>query len=855
MNFYSNFTSYIFPKLGYIKVPKFKIPSEDLIKFNLNSNSSSQEYLLCLADDGYNRKLKSGIIPQNKAKIYWDRILFELSEINKLLFTDYILLVYNIIRFCDNNGILNSPSRGSCGGSLLLYAIGVVKIDAIKHELLFERFVASGRTEIKEINGEKYIKSENLPDIDIDSDRELKYKINNFIQEQFPNRTCSIKTVNTLQGKSVIKEVLKCYEDFNEEDAKYVSDIIETKFGKVEQISDALVNNDKFKKWAQDHKESVELSEKINTLYKNFSVHASGIALCEEQLDDNIPIELSSTREPVSCYDMDSCQMYSIKLDNLGLKNLTSIKLCLDLIGKKLEDIDINDESIYTFLRLSENYRGIFQAEDGLGKSVMRKLQCNNIEDITMSIAIGRPGSMKFLDEILEARNEGLNKEIDIRVKDILSSTYSVIIYQEQIMALSRRMANFTPQEADGLRKGIGKKIKEKILLYKDRFIDASIKNGYEPEFVKEMWDTFVASGDYLFNKSHSCGYAYLSGICSYLKSNYPTEFFYSLLVNSKNESKPLEEICNISSELPKFGVNLLKPHLIKSGIDFKIEDKNNIRIGIGNIKGVAEKSLVKLKNFCHQYSNKFEIFSGAEQSGLPIGILNALIYAGCLDDYLTESRSKTVLESSAYNILTDREKERVLEFGPKFNFNLIEVIRYLSKPQEGSIKSFLKESRLETIREKFRPYNEIYKQNIKNEELCGYILEKALIGFSYSYRLFDIIKKTYADIITINEAKGELDDNKVMVCGEVTEVRSGKSKKGNKYVKFSFTDSTGEFSALLMEKNFEGNNEANNDKKIEEGDIVVIKGTKKGDIIFCDKIVNQNVLVALKYSQLKNKD
>ncbi len=501
MNFQEQFSNYDFPLLGYIKIPRIPIPEEDLKRLNLNKDNSSEDYLKALANEGFKKKIESGIIPKDKSEIYLNRINHEISEITKLLFTDYILLIYHIIRFCKNNGILNSPSRGSCGGSLLLFALDVVKIDGEKHSLLFERFISAGRTEIKEFNGEKYILSANLADVDIDSDRNLKYKINEFVAATFPNKTAPIKTFGTLQGKSAIKEVLKAYEEFKEEDAKEVSNLIETVFGKVEEISDALEDNIKFKEWAVKHEKTVQIAQQINCLIKNTSVHASGIIVCDTELLDNMPLELSSDKKVIVGYDMEYAQMFGVKIDNLGLKNLGAIKTCLDLIGKKMEDIDVEDESIYKFLSETNHYRGVFQAEDGLGKSVMKKLKCKNIEDVILSIAIGRPGSMKFLDEILEVREGKKIRNVDSRIKDTLASTFNVIVYQESIMALARIMANFSPQEADGLRKGIGKKLKDKVLEYKEKFIERSLKNGFDEQVVIELWQTFEDSGDYLFNK------------------------------------------------------------------------------------------------------------------------------------------------------------------------------------------------------------------------------------------------------------------------------------------------------------------------------------------------------------------
>lgn len=853
----NNYQKYNLPKLGYIKLPSMEITRQDRERLGIKGNSNV-EYLRALARDGFENKIKSGHIPVKLSDLYWDRIVFELSEIEKLLFTDYILLVYSIIKFCDNNGILNGYGRGSCAGSLLLYCLGVTKVDPIKYKLLFERFISSGRTEFKEIDGVKYIKSENLPDVDIDSDRELKYKINEFIETQFPRRTAQIKTLGTLQGKSAIKEVLKIYEEYSEEQAKEISDIIETRFGKVEQISDALSNdpkkeNKKFKEWATLHEESVRISSQINGLIKNSSVHASGIILCEEEINKSIPLELSSDsndRTPVTAYDMIGAQMFGVKIDNLGLKNLTSIKECLSLINKKMEDIDVNDKSIYNFLKKSSDYRGIFQAEEGLGKSVMKKLQCNDIEDITMSIAIGRPGSMKFLDEIVEARKDNINiRDIDKRIKDILSPTYNVIVYQEQIMALSRTMAGFTAQQSDGLRKGIGKKIVDKILEYEPKFKEGALKNNYSQDLIDGLWRTFVDSGDYLFNKSHASGYGHLSAICAYLKANHPIEFFYSLLKNAKNETKPQEEIAAISEELPRFGIKLVGPDLIKSSDDFVIENKNTIRMGLGNIKGVSDKALAKLKNFCHAHSNKFEIFKAANECGINIAVLANLILAGAMDDYITQTRTLTVREMQTWNLLTEREQKMFLAIGKDFEFDVIKIIQYLKVPQNGTTKPFISAKRLQTIRRDYNKYHEMYKQNSKNEDLCSYIMEKSLLGFSYSQDLVEILNRENSgyEVITIQEAMGRDMKENVVIAGEITEVRSGTSKNKNKYVKCMISDGTGSIYIMLMQKNFEENDEINNGAKYESGQIVLANGQKGSDIVFCDKIIIQNIKIITK--------
>ncbi len=374
---------------------------------------------------------------------------------------------------------------------------------------------------------------------------------------------------------------------------------------------------------------------------------------------------------------------------------------------------------------------------------------------------------------------------------------------------------------------------------------------------VKHKDHNFYAEGIVVSN-SHSTGYGYLTAICSYLKVNHTTEFFYSLLKNAQYESKPLEEIALISEELPYFNIELLQPHLLKSDIDFKIEGKGKIRMGLGNIKSISEKSLEKLRNFCHEYSSKFDVFHSANECGIGIGILQNLISAGTLNDYLFgQSRTKLVLEAALFNQLTPREKKRVLELGIEHNYDLIKIIQFLSKPQNGSDKPFIKEKRLNTLREDFKPYQKMYNINSKNEELCSYLKERELLGFSYSQDLNKILGKHYDNIVSIYEAKTELDGSRVTIGGNITELKSSKSKNGNKYIKIKLNDGKDSVDCLIFQHKFEENDQLNNNVKLEEGQLVAVNGSRKGeDAIFADKIVIQDCKIVSKLSDLpKEKD
>ena len=856
-NFVNQFEKYDFPKLGFIKIPRFNISKEDIKNFKLGNKFNSSDYLAALIKYKFDEKLKNKIIPTSEIQKYQDRLEYEFNEITRLYFTDYILLVYHLINFCKNNNILNSFGRGSSGGSLLLYILDCVKINPIKYNLLFERFISSARTELKEIDGETYISSGSLPDFDLDSQRSLKYKINEYIDKQFPNKTVAICNISTFQTKVLLKEVLKTYEEVTEENTKEVSKMIEAQFGKIESLDEALITNEDFKEWARKHEETIKIAKLLYQLNKNKSVHASGILICNENIKDCLPLELDSDKNIVCGYTMNDAQMFGVKFDSLGLKNLDIINDCLNLINKKIEDIDVNDNSIYEFLNKTDDFYGIFQAEDGLGKSVMKTLKCKNVEDLALSISVGRPGSVKFLSDIKNTKESNKLKDWgDDRINNTLKDSYSVIVYQENIMALCKIMANFTSIETNEIRKIIGKKL-DTMLLWKEKFINQSINNGFDGKICEEVWQTFEDSGNYLFCKSHGFLYGHLTAICIYLKANHPKEFYYSLLRNAKHEQKPLDEIKTIVSEIIKSNINILPPHILKSDYDFSIQE-TGIRMGIGNIKGISEKSIEKLQNFKTDNSNKFDLFYAANEAHIPINVMASLILAGSMDDLITENRSKIMLELILWNLLTLKEKRYVTELGPKNQFKLIDIVKSLNKEVKNEKgKTIIKDSRMETIRKHYNPYIELHKYNNKNPDFCKYWMERELLGFSYSTNLLKIFKPHCSDLISILEATQTFERDRVHVIGEILELKEWKSKeKKLPCMKIKIQDHTGNYEVLFVNSDAEdriGEIIENNGRKPKIGDIVIIRASKGSDILFGKSLSIQQNEVFMRISQLKD--
>lgn len=843
----NNFEQYDIPVLDLgVKLPKFNIEQKYINKYNLPKNCTDFQCLLKLCEEGLNKKIEKNNPQYNK---YLERMNYELNILKELDFCSYLLITWDIVNHCTENNIATGYARGSAAGSLVLYLIDVTKIDSLKYGLFFERFLSKTRAKFKIKGGVKYYDGGLLMDIDLDICHTDREKLVTWLEQKYYGRLAKLPTINTLTTKVLTKEVSKSYLEISEEQANHISNSIPTLFGKVHDIDRAIKESEDFKNFAEANPEVIEISRKLYQLVKHFGVHASAWVISADNLEEIIPSQLTKDKKIVTSYTMDDTSNLVIKIDMLGLKCVTLIDKVCQLIDIKMEDINCESNLVYDNLQNLITPKGLFQIEADCNYGVLKKIKPKNIEHLSAIVALARPGTLQFVDNFVKYIETGEFQSVHPFFDDILQDTAGIPVYQESLMRMANKIG-LSLEEAEILRRIVGKKKREEMAEWEEKIKKIVKDRGLDPEVGNILWKALDAAKDYSFNKAHAIAYASMSAATIFLKFKYPKEFFLVLLRLASEEQNPIGEIKTIENEMKYFGIKLLGPHLIKSDLDFKIEG-DNIRFGISSIKGISDKTLEKLKGFCHVHSNKFNIFNAANDCKIGIAILSSLIHSGCLDDYLTQTRSQTVLEACTYNLLTDREKKRVIDLGAKFNFNLIEIIKYLSKPQEGSDKPFIKESRLNTIRKDFRLYQDIYKQNSKHEELCSYWFERQLLGFSYSYDLINIIKKSYPGVMSISQAKTELNDTKVLVCGEIIEIKSGTSKNKNKYIRTLIGDGTETISCLLMEKKFEYNEELNNGMKLEEGQIVVCEGRKKDDIIFMEKIVNQNVRIITKVSEL----
>ena len=361
----------------------------------------------------------------------------------------------------------------------------------------------------------------------------------------------------------------------------------------------------------------------------------------------------------------------------------------------------------------------------------------------------------------------------------------------------------------------------------------------------------FYAEGIIVSN-SHSLATSYLTALTVYLKYKYPREFYLACLKEIKGKPNFIEAISQIQMELRHFGITLLPPHILHSDIDFKIIG-NDIVFGLGSIKGISEKTIEKLNKFRHPHSNKFEIFLGAKEAGLSVGVLGSMILVGALDK---GDRSKLVYEAQLFNLLTPNEKRLVTEIGSQFKYDLVACLRHLRTLKNEKGAPLIKDSRYATLKRDELPYKKIYEHNSKHEKLTLWWNERALLGYSYSISLMDIYKQAAPDLMTIEEVNTSLNKEKVHFVGEVVKVISKKGKdSGRKYMKAEIRDHTGSCFTMLCdtEKYWKlEEHKENNGRVMKETDIVVVRGSKGENIIFADCIGIQEVGILSKVSQIK---
>lgn len=854
MTFTKNFKPYDDCVPPGVRLPKIKITKQQYASIGVEEKISNFDFLRSLCLHGV--KLK-GIAKFSNAQEYYERTEEELSILQDLGFVDYILLNWDILNFCHENKIPTGPGRGSAAGSLVLYLIDVTKIDPIKYDLFFERFVSKSRAKKTEHKGVTYLDGSLLADVDNDIAYEHRHKVVEYIEKKYPGRTAKILTLNTLSSKLCVRECGKIVGGYKESDINAVTSLIPKNFGKVVSIDQAIQINEKFSEWASDNSEVITISNKLQNLNKNTGVHPSGIAISHERIDSISPLQSTSEGGLVTAYDMNWVAELMVKFDILGLRTLSVIHDACESIGIDPSlDIPLEDSKTYLPLQELDYAHGLFQIEAHTNFSVCKKIKPTNLEQLSAVVAIARPGALDFTDQYSEYVRTGEFQSQHELYDDVLSYTGGIPLYQEQLMKMAVKIG-FTLDESEQLRRIVGKKKVDQMPAWKAKIEAKIIENKLPMEAGDILWRVAEDSANYSFNKSHSIAYSTLAAWTTYLKFNHPKQFFLSLLKMTKFEPTPQAEVARISQELPFFDIHLLPPSILKSKMDFSIEG-NNIRYGLSSIKGISEKSLNALRKFRDEESKtKFDLFLAAKQAGLNIGVLSALIQAGALTDEPNSDRSKLALEAQLFNILTDREKRNFISISESDNIDLFGIFKRVTESNFQTIgddgKPLIKESRYKTLKKKYDPYKKIYYKNSKSQKFANWYFEKQLLGFSYSSKLSEVFAHDQ------NKPNNSLHFKSIepRSCSKyifnVAFAKKDKSRNGNTYIKLELEDEFGVVDAILCDTARERKctNYINNNPMPKEGSIITINGekTRDGDAIFVNnmKVIDEMIYMNLK--------
>ena len=840
-------------------MPKFHIEERYIKQFGLKPDINTYDFLreICLK-----RFAELGLNKSEDKKTYIDRVKYELEILKDLGFTEYILLVWKVVSYCRENDIPLGLGRGSAAGSMVLYLLQITQIDPVKYDLFFERFVSKARAKKTIVDGITYLDGSLMCDVDVDVCYYRRQEVLKYLKEEFSGNTSKILTLNTLSGKLVMKECGKVAGGKEEAEMNSISKLIPKVFGQVKDITEAYDEVPKFAEWCDKNPKVYKIALKLRGLVKNKGVHPSAILLSHNKLVESCPCELDSSKEPVSSFDMDWSSLSNVKLDVLGLRTASVVDACCKILKEtkgielKPDEVDLDDPFIYQNLFDLKQRHGLFQIEADANYEVCRKVKPKNLEELSAVLALARPGALAFVDQFASYTNNDVYEAIHPFFDDILKSTGGVCLYQEQMMKMAHKVG-FTLDEAELLRRIVGKKKVNEVKKWKKKIKDKIKENNLEKEIGDILWQVLEDSANYSFNKSHSISYASLAAITAYLKFKYPQEFFLALLQMTRYEPDPMAEISKISRELPKFNIKLLGPHLMKSEMDFCIEGKN-IRFGLTSIKGIAEKSIKKLQSFKDQYSNKFEVFQGANEAGIGVGILSALIQAGALDGVFNKPRSYMVAEAQLWNLLTSREKTRAFEVGSQKEFDLREVVQMMNKDlKDEKGRPVIKDSRFGTIKKHFLPYREIYNKNKSNEDFANWYYENALLGYTHGKNLREV-HQDYSHLDSVEESLDKEQRSQATFIGTIEEAfNPTKSKKGTPYFKIQVKDESSVCTILMFTNKHKDNiqicRDSNGGSLPVKGNIVIVKGTRMdGDSFFADLIKVQDQKIYMKLSEIK---
>ncbi len=735
-----------------------------------------------------------------------ERIEFELKTICSMGFPDYFLIVQDFIAAARREGISVGPGRGSAAGSAVAYCLKITNIDPIRYDLLFERFLNPDRI--------------NMPDVDIDFDDDGRYRVFQYIEEKYGKDHIShVITYGTMAAKSAIKDVARVsrmsieesnrltkmvpdrpFEATVEEDGKKVTKEFKPKLGnclKYGELKNEMTGG------SEQTKEVLEYAGKLEGCIRQTGVHACAMIIGRGNLTEYIPISIANDKLTgeevwVSQYDGHYIEEVGmLKMDFLGLRTLSIIKECQANIKKRwgvefdIEKIPIDDKATYELYSRGDT-TSVFQFESPGMKEWLIKLQPTRFEDLIAMNALYRPGPMDYIPDFVERKQGRQSIVYDLpEMEEILQDTYGITVYQEQVMLLSRKLADFTRGQADTLRKAMGKKIIDLLNSLKGLFLEGGEKNGHPKEVLEKIWADWEKFAAYAFNKSHATCYAWVSYQTGWLKAHYPAEFQAANL--TKNLSN-MDEIKKIMDDCKKNGIRVLNPDINESDARFTVNKQGEIRFGLGGIKGFGD-NIVRAILADREENGLFEdIYDFVERMS---GIVNrkafeSLLHAGAFDSFGL-CRKQFVLPGKNGDMFMDT----LLRYGELYKKDSMESSVSLfgeveeMKPERPEIPAMTGE---EDILEKLQ-----YEKELVGMYLSAHPLD------TYRFELDNFATCQVSDINNlVSECEMKKTKMKVAVAGFITKTEHINGQSGRPWSKTVIEDFGGSYELKLYGKDHE---------------------------------------------------
>lgn len=581
------------------------------------------------------------LLMDNKSKFpqfndtYAERLKYEYDIIVSMGYSDYFLIVSDLINYAKSNDILVGPGRGSSGGSLVSYILNITTLDPIEYDLLFERFLNPERV--------------TMPDIDIDFQDTKRDKVIQYVQEKYgDNRVAGIVTYGHLLARAVARDVGRILQ-FDEPTLNYISKLIPHKLG---ITLDEAYESDEFKQFvSKNHlnEKWFQLCKQLEGLPRHTSTHAAGIIINDQPLHEFVPTMMGDTGVLTQWTMTETEKLGLLKIDFLGLRNLSIIQQVVNQVKYQekteidIENIPYDDQKVFQLLSRGET-TGIFQLESQGVRSVLKRLKPDHFLDIVAVTSLYRPGPMEEIPTYIKRRRkiEPINY-LHPDLEQILKSTYGVIIYQEQIMQIASKFAGFSYGEADILRRAMSKKNRSVLENERKHFINGSLSRGYEEQTAIKIFDLILKFADYGYPKAHAVAYSKIAYIMTYLKVHYPTYFYASILSNVVGNENKTEQMV---TELKRIGVKIYPPSINHSEWFYKAT-KTGIYTSLGAIKTVgyqSVKSLVEERKYRGPYKDMYDLVHRLPNKVKNKKLIQALIYAGALDDF--KQTRATMLQS-----------------------------------------------------------------------------------------------------------------------------------------------------------------------------------------------------------------